>query len=86
MISHKYDAWHRDFLQKFGGVVGEHMQAMHRLLQDVRQCLESITLHGGMDKVVPFVTLVHACSEHMSAWTSRIATLEVADGLLRRNR
>uniref|UniRef100_A0A0G4FLJ2 Dynein heavy chain, cytoplasmic n=1 Tax=Chromera velia CCMP2878 TaxID=1169474 RepID=A0A0G4FLJ2_9ALVE len=85
-VNNKYDAWHRDILNAFGGKVGEQMGVFYTNVQQSRFLLEQVTNEGGADEVTAFVTAVQEVRHKAAAWNAQLDHLRSSQRLLDRQR
>ena len=86
-VSHKYDFWHQDIVNRLGAMVGENNQALHSAIANARADLEPQTADtSSTADAVRFIITVKQFQAKRDAWASKISDAKVAHAVLKKNR
>ena len=80
-VSHKHDAWLRDFLAKFATLVSASMSPLSTTLRQARKELDEVSVSGAGGSVA-FVTLVGRMRAAQEEWAQQLSVLEASERLL----
>lgn len=86
-VSHKYDLWHKDILQRFASRMSEAMRAFYATISGARTELErhQVEAESTADAVV-FILRVQEIRKSLPAWGEELRTYANGQELLRRQR
>jgi dynein heavy chain 1 len=86
-VNAKYDAWQRDIVQRFAGVLSIAMRDLYADLQKARIDLERQSLEASTTaQAVSFITIVQKSEQRMKTWAPLVDTFQKSQNTLSRER
>jgi dynein heavy chain 1, cytosolic len=86
-VNVKYDAWHKDVLNKFGSLLGNSMRNFHADLAKSRDLLESRSIDAATtQEAVTLIANVQELKANLKAWSELKALLKDGHRTLERQR
>ena len=86
-VGNKYDAWHRNVLQRFGLLLSERMLGLFSALRQGREMLEKHALDfSGTAEIVDSVTLLQGLRLKAEGWRAEVGGMQSVEQLLQRQR
>jgi dynein heavy chain 1 len=86
-VNAKYDAWQRDIVQRFAGVLSNAMKDLFTELTKARIDLEKQTLEGSTTaQAVSFITIVQKSEQKIKVWAPLVDIFHKSQSTLSRER
>jgi dynein cytoplasmic 1 heavy chain len=86
-VNAKYDAWQRDIVQRFAGVLSNAMRDLHAELKKARIDLERQSLEASTTaQAVSFITIVQKSEQKMKVWAPLVDIFNKSQTTLSRER
>jgi dynein heavy chain 1, cytosolic len=86
-VNAKYDAWQRDIVQRFAGVLSNAMRDLHAELKKARIDLERQSLEASTTaQAVSFITIVQKSEQKMKIWAPLVDIFNKSQTTLSRER
>ena len=86
-VNQKYDAWQRDIVQRFAGVLSNAMNALYGELSKARTDLERQSLEASSTaQAVYFITIVQKSEQKAKIWEPQVEVFQKSQNTLTRER
>lgn len=67
-INNKYDAWHKEIMNKFALQTNEGMKSFYHVISDARGTLENNSLESSSTDIVSFITEIQEVKKKLKSW------------------
>ncbi|XP_050421392.1 dynein heavy chain, cytoplasmic isoform X3 [Adelges cooleyi] len=86
-VALKYDSWHKEILNKFGGLLGNSMTEFHVQVAKSRNDMEKQSIEAASTSdAVSFITYVQSLKRSMKAWEKQVDLYKKGQKILERQR
>jgi dynein heavy chain 1 len=71
-INNKYDAWHKEILNKFAATLNDNMKTFYQVIYNARTNLENNNLESASTDIVGFITEISEIKKNVKTWQTDI--------------
>jgi dynein heavy chain 1, cytosolic len=69
-INNKYDAWHKEIMNKFAATLNDNMKSFYQVIYNSRTNLENSSLENSSVDIVLFITEIQETRKNLKNWQS----------------
>ena len=85
-INNKYDAWHKEIMNKFALETNDGMKNFYRVISEARNHLENNSLENSSTDIVAFITEIQTVKNNLKAWQNDMDKYKNSKKILDRQR
>jgi len=67
-INNKYDAWHKEIMNKFAITLSDNMKSFYQVIYNARTNLENSSLENSSTDIVTFITEIQEVKKNLKTW------------------
>lgn len=85
-INNKYDAWHKDIMNKFANTLNENMKSFYNKIFNSRTLLENSSIENSQTDVVAFITDLEENNKNLKNWENEFNSFKAGRLILDKQR